>query len=75
MEEPYDSVASANARLEKLRVGGLIDHVELLGSGDERACAAARNREGKRIPLRDACALPLPGCQAATCLCMWVAVR
>lgn len=51
-----------------------IERVELLSPHDQRTCHRARSMDGKTFPIGKQPNLPLHGCDAEDCRCLYVAV-
>jgi len=65
------SVAAREYNLQQMLEIG-VTHVRLLPTNDERDCAEAKRRNGELFPIDDA-RLPLEGCDAPYCRCLFQA--
>ncbi len=62
-------------RVENLashRASNVVKTIEILFPYDDRTCQAVRKFDGIAIPLDDVPELPLPGCDAEYCRCVYV---
>jgi hypothetical protein len=66
------STANRRYHLQKHREAG-VTKVKFMSCHDERDCAAAREIDGSELLIEKA-VLPLPGCEAPYCRCMFQAV-
>jgi hypothetical protein len=67
--------AANRRRLKDCRDSG-ITHLGLLTTNlTGHACAAADALANKRIPINEIPELPLAGCDAESCGCIWIAVQ
>jgi hypothetical protein len=68
----WDASSDSEKLAELRRVG--IQWVQVLGSGHaKRDCDACRTLEGKPMPIDEVTELPLPGCDALECCCIFIA--
>lgn len=59
-------------RLQQMRDCG-VEAVEILGSHLDDDCAAVRKLEGQKFTVDTVPRLPLPECDSANCMCIYIA--
>lgn len=61
------------AEIATMRESGLIDWVEIVDCGDGKHCSAVAELVGKWLPIAEVPELPLAGCDADSCYCVYTA--
>lgn len=72
MNDNYTPDAASTASLRTYRESGLIDEVEILGSGG--GCPTCAAVAGRRYQLDEAPPLPIRGCTSDRCACAYVPI-
>lgn len=70
--DDYTPDAVSTASLQSYRDSGLVDEVEILGSG--RSCSTCAEVVGRRFTLNEVPTLPIQGCTADRCACAYAPV-